>query len=236
MCAAMSPMNRFRLPASLAFALLVFVAVPEDAAGCSCGAFSACQTYARARAVFVAEVLDVTDDATADRKTARMRVIRSYKGDAAAGQTVTVVTLSGTAASCSLDLDAGDRYVLFAGGAEGRYGSTLCHGSYPLAANAPVPDLPLSAGTVTGQVTLPAVDARARPVPMPGVPVWVDTAGGRIESRTDGNGRFQLNKVPPGMRTVRFDVGTGEEVGMAIDLRSADDCADVNVSPRRPAG
>ena len=66
---------------------------------------------------------------------------------------------------------------------------------------------------------------------MAGVPVWVATADGRIESRTDRNGRFRLDNVPTGMREVRFEVGTGEPVGMVIDLQSADDCAEVNMSP-----
>ena len=225
-------MLRSRLPVSLCFSLLVLVLLPEDAAGCSCALFSACQTYARSRAVFVAEVLDVTEAATAVRKSARMRVIRSYKGDAATGQTVTVFTLRGRSADCSLDLDAGDRYVLFADGADGRYSTSMCHGSYPLPAGAPLPDLPPPAGTVTGRLTRPAADAGAPPVPLAGVPVWVETAGGRIESRTDRDGRFRLDEVPTGMRAVRFDAGTGGVAGMVIDLQSSDDCAEIDVSPQ----
>ena len=210
-------MSGYRLLVSLGVALLGLFVVPADASACSCAAHSACQSYARARAVFVAEVLDVTDPATPDSKTARVRVIRSYKGDAARGQTVTVVTLRGGPDSCSLDLGVGDRYVLFAGGSEGRYGTSMCQRSYRLAPGAALPDLPLLAGTVTGQLTLPAADGRASKVPMAGVPVWVATADGRIESRTDRNGRFRLDNVPTGMREVRFEVGTGEPVGMVIE-------------------
>ena len=225
-------MFRYRLFASLGLALLGLFVVAEDAAACSCGGFSACQNFAKAHAVFVAEVLDVTESASSDIKIASMRVIRSYKGDAATGQTVTVRTLRGTSANCSIDFAAGERYLLFAGGAKGRYGTTMCQGGYRLAAEAPLPELPLLAGTVTGQLTLPGADGRASKTPIAGVPVWVETADGGIRSRTDRHGRFRLNNVPTGMRAVRFDVGTGEPVGMVIDLRSADDCAEVNVSPR----
>ena len=65
---------------------------------------SACQNFARAHAVFVAEVLDVTESAALSTlKIASMRVMRSYKGDAATGQTITVRTFRGTSANCSID-------------------------------------------------------------------------------------------------------------------------------------
>ena len=56
----------------------------------------------------------------------------------------------GSSASCSLDVDAGDRYVIHAGGGADGYSTSLCQGSYGLKKDAPLPELPPPGGVVTG--------------------------------------------------------------------------------------
>ena len=197
---------------------------------------SSCQLFASAGAVFVADVIDVTESA-AGPKRSRMRVVRAYKGTAKAGDEVTVAMPRGSSASCSLDVDAGDRYVIHAGrGADG-YSTSLCQGSYRLKKDDPLPDLPPAGGVVTGKLVRNGSDASSfEPKPIAGAPLWIVTPDGRIESKTDSKGTFRLSGVPPGPWTVRFDVGPAERAEARIMLHSPQDCAEVYASPRPAAG
>src|SRR5262245_9519959 len=108
------------------------LAVPRRVDACSCVERSSCQRYASSSAVFVADVLGVAEPVTPGPKTTRMRVVRTYKGGPAVGETVTVTMPRGSTASCSLDVAAGKRYVIFGGGDRSVYSTSFCHGSYPL--------------------------------------------------------------------------------------------------------
>jgi hypothetical protein len=218
-------MFRFLLPV-LVVALL---ALPRLADACSCVPMSSCQRYAFVSSVFVADVLDVAEPVTPGPKTTRMRVVRAYKGGSAVGETVTVTMPRGSSASCSLDVAPGKRYVIFAAGEKGVYSTGLCHGSYSLQLDAPMPDLPPAAGRVTGQIQRYHVGAPTGQelTPVAGALVWIVTPDGRIEARTDAEGRFTMTGVPLGPRMVRSEVGPGEGVEHRIDLQFEGDCAEV---------
>lgn len=210
--------------------VVVLTAVPKLADACSCVLRSSCQLFASAQAVFVADVLDVTEGATGPKRS-RMRVVRAYKGTANAGAVVTVTMPRGGSASCSLDVKAGDRYVIHADAGADGYSTSLCQGSYALKKGDPLPDLPPPGGVVEG--TLIRYDwrgGRFGSTPIAGAPLWIVTPHGRITGTTGDDGTFQLNEVPPGEWTVRFDVGPAERAEVRIVLASADDCAEFYVS------
>jgi hypothetical protein len=208
--------------------VLVLAAVPRLADACSCVPMSSCQRFASAEAVFVADVIDVAEGATGPKR-ARMRVLRTYKGTAKTGDELTVTMPRGSSASCSLDVYAGARYVIHAGARADGYSTSLCQGSYGLKKDDPLPDLPPPGGQVTGliyrfRVGAPTGEERA---PIAGALVWVVTPDGRIEVRTDAEGRFKMTGVPLGPRKVRSDVAPGERVEEHIDLQFEGDCAEV---------
>jgi hypothetical protein len=212
------------LPAMLGAA---FALAPAAADACSCGVPSLCTRYARSAAVLAVRVLEVIHHPGRDRKEARVEVLRAYKGDAVAGTTVTLVMPGGSPASCSLDLEPGERLVVFAGGSNGTYGTHLCAGNIPLRRGAPFPVFPPEPGAVVGELVRSGPPGDRSYPPIVGARVWVEAAGRRVEARTDAHGRFRLPGLPPGRYVVRFDAGAAGRDGMMIELRAPDDCYDV---------
>ncbi len=119
----------------------LFVAAPRSVDACSCLATSACQQVAAAEAVFVGDVLDVTEPGTG-RKVVRLRVVRSHKGSPKPDQVVTVTLPPGSSASCSLDAVVGARFVMFATMRDGALATNLCAGSHGVAPGTTPPELP----------------------------------------------------------------------------------------------
>ena len=211
---------------TVALALLALVAGVRDADACTCATRSLCYVYAGSDAVFLGTVLDVRERAQAP-KVVRMRVARAYKG--VRGGTVVTVTLpGGNSANCSLDVEKGQRWVIYGERTGGSYGSSLCSGSYMVQAGDPSPDLPPVPGSVTG--VLGRDDDAGEPKGVGGVTVRVDAPTGPISARTRADGRFRLAGVPVGRRTIIFDVGRGEAAEADIELESSADCVDVQVS------
>lgn len=217
------------------FVVLVeaLLALPRVADACSCLAASPCRQYANADAVFAGDVVEVTEQADpgAGRKTVHLRVGRTYKGMMTVGQVVAVAMPGGSSASCSLDVTAGSRYVIYAGLEKGRISTNLCRGSHPLAAGAAWPPLPPEGGVVSGRLTRDDLGA-GRPRPLGGVAVWIATPGRRFTANTDAAGAFRLTGVPAGTWTVEFGLGPDERADEKIELQSADDCAELYPSPR----
>jgi hypothetical protein len=71
--------------------------------------------------------------------------------------------------------------------------------------------------------------------PMAGTRVWLEAGGRVLETRTDGNGRFTLDRVPSGIHTIHADVGPALEGLTRVALLSPSDCGNVVITPR-PAG
>ena len=125
---------------SIVFVVVAVAAVTRPAEACSCVAQTPAEIYERADAAFVGDVVEVAE--AARRKTVTVRVVRAYKGGVKDGETVTVTMPGGSSASCSLDLAAKARVVIFASATEGRLSTNLCQGSYQLEAGKPLPMLP----------------------------------------------------------------------------------------------
>ena len=218
----------------LVLTAIVGVGVREGQA-CSCIPISPCMRYSGAEAVFLADVINVDEDAR--QKRVRMHVVRVWKGEVA--EDVIVTAGPGTSASCSIDVEVGQRRVVYAGGSKDRFSTSLCSGGWALKPGAPDPQLPPLGGRVEGRVVQLRANWTSRDdlfAPVAGVRVWVGTPRGPIDAHTDVDGRFRLEKVPPGRHVVRVDLGPAEEAWEEIvDLRSPDDCADVFVSTR-PSG
>jgi hypothetical protein len=213
----------------IALLALIFAATfARDALACSCIRQSPCQVFAGADAVFVGEIAAV--ESGPREKVARVRVAHVYKGAAKTGQTVDVRMGPGSSASCSLDVAVGQRWVMFAGTANGWFSTGLCHGSYGLRDTDPLPGLPPPAGTVSGRLIRWTRGDRP-PDGLSDVPVWVQTPAGRIASRTAADGSFTLSRVPPGKWTVSFDLGPAESADQPIEL-GVGDCESVIASPR----
>ena len=120
--------------------LLAVLALPRLADACSCVALLPSERYAKADAVFLGDVVEVTE--VPRRKTVTLTVTRAYKGGMKAGETVTVVMPGGSSASCSLDVAKGARLVIYGRMDAGTVRTNLCQGSYRLQPGAPLPDLP----------------------------------------------------------------------------------------------
>ncbi len=211
---------------------MLFWAAARDADACSCIQQSPCQVYGGADAVFVGEIAAV--ESGPREKVARIRLTHVYKGAAKTGETVAVRMGPGSSASCSLDVAVGQRWVMFAGTANGGFSTGFCHGSYRLRDTDALPTLPLTAGEVTGRL-IRWTRGDKPPDGLGDVPVWVQTPTGRIASRTAADGSFALSRVPPGKWTVSFDLGPTETADQPIEL-GADDCESVIASPRPSGG
>ena len=205
---------------ALLLSALTWQASVRDATACSCSPTTPCQGWGRSTAVFVGDVVDVQPS---DRgSTTRLRVVRAFKGVAESA----VVSLSGSDGTCSLQWSAGERWVVYADTGPSGLRSNLCSGSRRLKTDAPPPDLRPEPGVVDGWLLRPNAPSGVEPR-LEGAPVWIDTPGGRIASRTETQGRFRLAGVPPGSWTVEFDLGGREAAVVQAVVASPDHCATV---------
>lgn len=208
--------------AALVFASAVaWTAGVRDAAACSCSPGLPCGRWVGSTAVFVGDVVDVQ---RADGvETARIRVARAYKGIT---PDTSIVTLIARSTSCSLAWRAGERWVVYADSGPHGLRSSLCSGSRKLAADAPLPDLRPEPGVVDGWLVRYRAPSGVEPW-IEGAPVWIETPGGRIVSRTETQGRFRLTGVPAGSWAVEFDLGGREAAVAQATVASPDHCATV---------
>jgi hypothetical protein len=180
--------------------LLVTVAA-RSAAACSCAAAGGCGADA-AVALFVGRILDVRIEGK--RQIARFEVERAAKG-ARAGQVVAVHTgHSGT--SCDLNFAAGQRW-LIAAHAQAPLSVGACGGSSRIGPGDAGPQF-LTRGDIAGRLERWIQGGNRSPAQMAGIRVWIETAEGLMETRTDKDGWFLLRNVPlRPAQPLRFDVG-----------------------------
>jgi len=213
-------------------AVALALGIVEDAWACSCVPHSPCGSFAATEAVFLGQVIDVRREGRMN--VARIAVTRVWKGSVDP-----VVTVSNEAdTSCSFAFPVGQRFLVYGTGSKGIFRTHMCAGGGPLRGDAPEPELPPPGGRVTGSVLSldRAFASGADPtMPIAGARVWVEAGGNLLATRTDGNGRFTLDGVPPGVHSVHADVSPDLEAVTQVALRSPSDCGSVVIMPR-PAG
>jgi hypothetical protein len=208
------------------------IGAPVEAWACSCVPASPCSRFAAADAVFLGHVVAVGREG--GYSVARLEVTRTWRGRV--DSTVTVRQEAGS--TCSFDVEVGDRFLVYGGGKGATFSTNICAGGGVVPDGEPDPTLPPPGGRVTGYVLRFNEQFTSRDdisSPMPGTRVSVETGAGVVETRTDGNGRFTLDGVPPGDHTIRTDVGSALEGEERFALRSVSDCASVVIMPR-PSG
>ena len=214
-------------------AVLVFVACSgvfvNDVTACSCSESSSCQRLGSASAVFVGEVLEVSKGRQG--RVARIRVLRSWKGQPAEIVTVSTPWDEGM---CGVAFRPGERRLVYASGTERNLGTSICDGGGVLAPDKPVPEMP-TAGRVSGFVAerpLERIDQSRRDGSDPSLPVrsgraWLEIAGGR-QGVAIVDGRFQFDGVGPGRGEIRFELdGALESRPQVFTIVDVTDCAEV---------
>jgi hypothetical protein len=115
-------------------------------------ASSPCEQAAAADAVFVGEVLEVSEPSDGPKRVT-MRVLRRDKGTGTTNEVITVRMPRGSSASCSLEARVGARLVIFATVRDGALRTNLCAGSYgiPPGDALPKPTMPCPRQAVSGR-------------------------------------------------------------------------------------
>jgi hypothetical protein len=173
----------------------------------------------RSTAVFIADIVEAPPSGRGGMT--RLRVVRAFKGVTES----TVVSLSGSDGTCSLQWSAGERWRVYATAGSSGLRSTLCSGSRKLKADGPLPDLRPEPGVVDGWLRRPNAASGVEPW-IEGARVWIDTPQGRIASQTGAQGRFRLAGVPTGRWTVDFALGA-ETASAEADISPPDRCTTV---------
>ena len=209
-----------RVAALVFVSAMAWTASVRDAAACSCAPGLPCGRWVRSTAVFVGDVVDVQHS---DRGvTARLRVVLGFKG----ATEKSIVSIDAGQATCELRFAAGERWIVYGDSGPQGLRSSLCSGSRKLEADAPLPDLRPEPGVVDGWLLRYRAPSGVQPW-IEGAPVWIETPGGRIVSRTETQGRFRLTGVPAGSWTVEFDLGGREAAVAPATVAPPDLCATV---------
>jgi len=222
--------------AVLAF-FMASVASLIEASQCGCIEKRSCALFESVLAVFVGEVLDVSDAGA----TARVRVVQSWKGQPA--DVVTVRSLQ-PFRGCRDPFQPGQRRLIYALGSDrdlrtgqaptDRFVTERC-ATEVLEPGGPMPALPPQPGQVTGFVADFNViheEKSRRDGSDPFVPVRsgravLETPGGRQEAAVV-DGHFQFDGIPSGAGTIRFELDDGlEATSEKFILDDARPCAHV---------
>jgi hypothetical protein len=214
--------------------LATVVGLADEASACSCMYLSPCALYGRSDAVFVGDVVEVGEEATNDwGRIVQVRVVRAGKG-VDAGQLVRLDVPS-EGSSCAMGFEVGQRWMVFAHAGQGRMGTSGCSGTHRLSLDARLPDLPARGGTVHGSLRTLGAGGDPELQGLADVPAWIDTPDGRIATRTDRDGFYRLEGVPPGEWKIQFDPGKGLAAQAFADVTAGQDCYGVGALAR-PAG
>jgi protocatechuate 3,4-dioxygenase beta subunit len=240
-----------RITLSAAAAIAVCVGMPPTALACTCMTSGPpCQAYFQSDAVFIGTVdaieirempLDAMPERLYDRKLVRMTVDRASRG--VQGARVDVWT-GMSDADCGFDFKVGQRYVVYAyRRPDGALGTGICSRTR-LASNAAEDLAYLSAppasspgARVSGTVNHWERDEAARrPLEYGGVPnvqVLVRGRAGVFSAMTDAEGRYAIERVPPGEYEVELlppPAFSTRYVKSKFEIRDARACQVTNFS------
>jgi len=220
----------------LAFLVTSWACVIE-ASECGCIQKRSCALFQTSSAVFVGEVLDVSDGGA----TARIRVVQRWKGQPA---DVVAVHILQPFRGCKDLFRPGQRRLIYTRGPDrdfqtglvitDRFTTERC-ATEVLEPGQPLPDLPPRPGQVTGFVADFHMmhEAKSRQdgsdpfVAVRSGRAVLETPGGRQETAVV-DGHFQFDGVPAGAGTIRFELDDGLEATIAkFTLDDARSCAHV---------
>jgi hypothetical protein len=214
----------------------------SEASECGCVQKPSCALFQSATAVFVGEVLDVSNGGA----TARVRVVQSWKGPLA--DVITVFSPQ-PYRGCKDPFRPGQRRLIYAEAvhddntgrpAGDRFTTGRC-ASEVLESGRPLPDPSPRPGQVTGFVADFAFihEAKSREdgsdpfVPVRSGRALLDTAGGSYTA-TVVDGHFQFDGIPPGAGTIRFELDEELEAQI-VEFRLDDAAACTHVVARSRA-
>lgn len=236
--------------ASLAavFALITAVLWPSPADACSCASWTPplCESFWRHSAVFVGEVVEITEiDMRSEaignrllrRKRVKFQVERSFRGPTA--DHLEVHTGMGHG-DCGYSFTRGQKYVVFASSWNGELSVSVCGPTQPLSA----------AGKTLAHLTEPAPPRGGRiygtiqvvvgSEPRRAAANYTITLRGGKEDRsttTNAAGKYEFDRVPVGTYSIHLAVPTGMRASVAeeVDLGTVRGCAmrDLTVVPSR---
>jgi hypothetical protein len=184
--------------------LSLIVAATAPALACSCvpGGVSACSAMGGSTAVFVARVIVDSGEGLGER-TARV-VIEEALQNVPAGLTEADV-LSGARTSCHYRLEAGERYVIFAGRHPGEdwFVTGQCSRNFKVRGNEHLLEAlrSVAAGEHAGFVGT-VREYRDGPG-IPGATVVAESAANRYEVTTGADGRYEIRNAQPGQYRLR---------------------------------
>jgi hypothetical protein len=191
------------------------------AEGCTCArGLTVCDEYARATAVFVGVVSDISrprlslDESNRGEaflgKVVRFSVEQVYKG--LESSEVSVQTGNG-GGDCGYQFEAGKRYLVYCGSANGKLGTNICSRTKVFSEASEDLDylrgLPESAsksrlsGTIIQHTSGRDINGFRKNQPMSGVKVVVTGSNRQFEAFSDDQGAYKIIGLPPGKYTVR---------------------------------
>jgi len=203
----------------------IMFACATAAVACSCAMSSggACESYWSTPAVFSGRVVQIDDVKRGGdqlyylSKKVRFAVIDPFRG--VTGETIEVNTGSG-GGDCGYKFEANESYLVYAWRSEDGVLSTgICSRTRPLTAAAD--DLAYIRGladaapgsTISGTVFKRGARRehdvnRERPT-MPNIPISIESDKDKFETKTDAEGDFHIEGIPPGKYTVKPTVPPG---------------------------
>ncbi len=201
--------------------LLILIALaafftPEAAHACSCAKLRPCWTFWTADVVFIGRAQSVVQKTPGDQ-VARFVVEEWLRGEKVGSEITTISR--GIGGSCDYGFDQGTRYLVHASRRpDGTWSVSLCGGTAPIEQAAD--DLKYirdalahpGPGTVTGMAIL-NIDQGERKLSRPIGDARVVLQSSRQEwtTRTDKEGSYRFEAVPPGDYTLMVEAPTGHQ-------------------------
>ena len=212
--------------------VLAIAASVRPATACSCAVFPLCTTFWQADAVFIARA-EVTPLGPGAQR-ARFEVEESFRGPT--GGVIEIVG-RGIGGSCAYGFVQGTRYLVFARRApDGTWSSFLCSSTAPLTEAGEAITFARGiardksrGGSVSGHALAAERTSGGRfgsHSPLVSVRIAMREGAREFSTRTDTNGRYTIEGVPPGRYTLTVAASPGVEPvpPATIEIKGPGEC------------